>query len=50
MQTRGLDEDEATSMMVAGFIEPIVRQLPLACAGEINRLIALDMAAAGAVG
>lgn len=50
MMSRGLDEDEAISMMIAGFIEPIVRQLPLACAGEINRLIALDMAAAGAVG
>ena len=50
MASRGLDEDEATSMLVAGFIEPIVRQLPLACAGEINRLIALDMATAGAVG
>ncbi len=50
MQTRGLTEDEATAMLIAGFIEPIVRQLPLACAGEINRLIALDMAASGAVG
>ena len=50
MQTRGLTEDEATSMLIAGFIEPIVRELPLACAGEINHLIGLDMAAAGAVG
>jgi len=50
MMSRGLDEEEAMSMLVAGFIEPIVRQLPLACAGEVNRLISLDMAAAGAVG
>lgn len=50
MMSRGLDENEATSMLIAGFIEPIARQLPLGCAGEINRLITLDMAAAGAVG
>jgi Fe-S cluster assembly protein SufB len=50
LMSRGLDEEEATSMLIAGFIEPIVRQLPIACAGEINRLIAVDMAAAGAVG
>ncbi len=50
MMSRGLDEDEATSMLVAGFIEPVMRELPLACAVEINRLIALDMEAAGAVG
>jgi len=50
MMSRGLDEEEATSMLVAGFIEPILRELPLACADEINRLITLNMAAAGAVG
>jgi Fe-S cluster assembly protein SufB len=50
MMSRGLTEDEAMSMLIAGFIEPIVRELPLACADSINRLIALDMAAVGAVG
>lgn len=50
LMSRGLDENEATSMMVSGFIEPIARQLPLACAAQINQLISLDMAAAGAVG
>jgi Fe-S cluster assembly protein SufB len=50
LMSRGLDENEATSMLIAGFVEPIMRELPLACAVEINRLIALDMAAAGAVG
>jgi Fe-S cluster assembly protein SufB len=37
-------------MVVAGFIEPIVRQLPMEYAVEMNRLIELNMAAAGAVG
>jgi len=50
MMSRGLDENEATSMLIAGFIEPVMRELPIACAVEINRLITLDMAAAGAVG
>jgi Fe-S cluster assembly protein SufB len=48
--SRGLDENEATAMLIAGFIEPIARQLPIACANQINRMITLDMAAAGAVG
>lgn len=50
LMSRGLSEDQAASMLIAGFIEPIMRELPLACADEINHLIALDMAAAGAVG
>jgi Fe-S cluster assembly protein SufB len=50
LMSRGLDENEATSMLIAGFVEPIMRELPLACAVEVNRLIALDMEAAGAVG
>jgi Fe-S cluster assembly protein SufB len=50
LMSRGLDEDEATSMLISGFIEPIARQLPLACADQINQMISLDMAAAGAVG
>jgi Fe-S cluster assembly protein SufB len=50
LMTRGLDEDEAMAMLIAGFMEPVMRELPLQCATEINRLIALDMAAAGAVG
>jgi len=50
LMSRGLDEAEATSMLVAGFIEPVMRELPMACAVEINRLIALDMEAAGGVG
>ena len=50
LMSRGLSEDEATSMIVAGFIEPIVRELPMEYAVELNRLVELNMAEAGAVG
>jgi Fe-S cluster assembly protein SufB len=43
LQTRGLSADEATSMVVNGFIEPIVKQLPLEYAVEMNRLIEMEM-------
>jgi len=50
LMSRGLTEDEATSMIVAGFIEPIIKELPMEYAVEMNRLIELNMADAGAVG
>jgi Fe-S cluster assembly protein SufB len=50
LMSRGLTEDQATSMVVAGFIEPIVRELPMEYAVEMNRLIELNMAEAGAIG
>jgi len=37
-------------MIVAGFIEPIVKELPMEYAVEMNRLIEINMAASGAVG
>jgi Fe-S cluster assembly protein SufB len=43
LMTRGLGEAEATAMIVAGFIEPIVRELPMEYAVELNRLIELQM-------
>lgn len=43
LRTRGLSDEEATSMVVNGFIEPIVKQLPLEYAVEMNRLIELEM-------
>lgn len=46
--SRGMSENEATSMIVNGFIEPIVKELPLEYAIELNRLIALEMV--GSVG
>ncbi len=50
LMNRGLTEDEATSMIVAGFIEPIVKELPMEYAVEMNRLIELNMTEAGAIG
>jgi Fe-S cluster assembly protein SufB len=40
---RGLTEAEAMSLIVSGFIEPIVKQLPMEYAIELNRLIELEM-------
>ena len=37
-------------MVVAGFIEPIVKELPMEYAVELNRLIEINMIEAGAVG
>lgn len=48
LMSRGLSEIEATSLIVNGFIEPIVKELPLEYAVELNRLIQLNME--GAVG
>ena len=50
LMSRGLTEEEATSMVVAGFIEPIIKELPMEYAVEMNRLIELNMLKAGAVG
>ena len=43
MQSRGIDEGEAMTMIVNGFIEPFTKQLPLEYAVELNRLIQLEM-------
>ncbi len=43
LMSRGLSEDEAASMVVAGFIEPLVKELPMEYAIEMNRLIQLQM-------
>src|SRR5215207_1296640 len=43
LQSRGLSQDEAMSMIVNGFIEPIAKELPLEYAVELNRLIQLEM-------
>ncbi|MGH2500573.1 MAG: Fe-S cluster assembly protein SufB [Candidatus Limnocylindria bacterium] len=48
LMSRGLSESEATAMIVNGFIEPIVKTLPMDYAIEMNRLISLQMA--GAIG
>lgn len=43
LQSRGLSEEEAMGLVVSGFIEPIVKELPLEYAAELNRLIELEM-------
>ena len=43
LQSRGISEEEAMSMIVNGFIEPITKELPLEYAVELNRLIQLEM-------
>ena len=43
LQSRGLSEEEATTMVVSGFIEPLVKELPMEYAIEMNRLIQLQM-------
>jgi len=43
LMSRGLSEEEASAMVVSGFIEPITKELPLEYAVELNRLIQLQM-------
>ncbi len=43
LMSRGLSKTEAMTLLVAGFIEPIVKELPLEYAVELNRLIELEM-------
>ena len=43
LMSRGLSEEEATTMVVSGFIEPLVKELPMEYAVEMNRLIQLQM-------
>jgi Fe-S cluster assembly protein SufB len=43
LMSRGLSEEEAISMVVSGFIEPLVKELPMEYAIEMNRLIQLQM-------
>jgi len=43
LQSHGLDEEEASKMIVNGFIEPVTKELPMEYAVELNRLIELQM-------
>jgi len=43
LMSRGLSQPEASAMIVAGFVEPIVKELPLEYAIEMNRLIQIQM-------
>ena len=48
LRSRGLSEAQATKMIVSGFIEPVVKRLPMEYAIELNKLIELEMT--GSVG
>jgi Fe-S cluster assembly protein SufB len=43
LKSRGLSEEQAITLVVSGFIEPLVRELPMEYAVEMNRLIQLQM-------
>ena len=43
LMTRGLSAEQAMQMVVSGFIEPIIKELPLEYAIELNKLIQLEM-------
>jgi len=43
LRSRGLSEEQAITMVVSGFIEPLVKELPMEYAVEMNRLIQLQM-------
>ncbi len=43
LMSRGFDEDEAAAMIVNGFLDPLVKELPMEYAVELNRLIELEM-------
>lgn len=43
LMSRGMTEEQASGMVVAGFIEPLVKELPMEYAIELNRLIQLQM-------
>ena len=41
--SHGIREDEASKLIVNGFVEPIIKELPMEYAIEMNRLIELQM-------
>jgi Fe-S cluster assembly protein SufB len=48
LMSRGLNESQASSIIINGFLEPFVKELPMEYAVELNRLVQLQME--GAVG
>jgi Fe-S cluster assembly protein SufB len=43
LMSRGLSQEQARQLVVSGFIEPIIKQLPLEYSVELNKLIELEM-------
>lgn len=48
LMSRGLNEEEATQLIILGFVEPFTRELPMEYAVELNQLLKMNME--GAVG
>ena len=48
LMSRGIAEEEARTMVVNGFADPVSKELPLEYAVEMNNLIKLEME--GAIG
>lgn len=48
LMSRGLTQQQATQMIVMGFLEPFTKELPIEYAVELNQLLKVDME--GAVG
>jgi len=43
LTSRGITNDKAISMIVNGFFSSVVKKMPLEYAGELNKLIELEM-------
>jgi Fe-S cluster assembly protein SufB len=43
LTSRGLTEEEATKLIISGFIDPLIKKLPIEYALELNRLIELEI-------
>ena len=43
LMSRGLSEEDATQMIIMGFIEPFSKELPMEYAVELNQLLKLQM-------
>ncbi|MCX6824006.1 MAG: Fe-S cluster assembly protein SufB [candidate division SR1 bacterium] len=43
LMARGLTKDKATTMIVNGFFSSVIKKLPLEYAGELNKLVELEM-------
>ncbi|TSC55815.1 MAG: Fe-S cluster assembly protein SufB [Parcubacteria group bacterium Gr01-1014_18] len=50
LKSRGLSENQAVSLIINGFIEPIMKEIPLEYAVEMNRLIQMEIDEGGWVG
>lgn len=43
LQARGFTKEEAEGLIIKGFLEPVIRELPLEYAVELNRLVSMEM-------